>query len=147
MTFLKITDPSLKKTLVMVQILHVLVSVMQLCGTKFQCFYSTPTVVTIIDLTILMGKRDFRNLDQWNLLVTFWNISINVSEENNHQILDSSERRRNSFNNITYSESHSVNKEKKKKCYSGNMILLGKNMSSVTMEMLHSSEEWNVRIM
>ena len=64
MTFLKITDPSLKKTLVMVQILHVLVSVMQLCGTKFQCFYSTPTVVTIIDLTILMGKQDFRNLDQ-----------------------------------------------------------------------------------
>ena len=42
---------------------------------------------------------------------------------------------------LTYSESHSVNKEKKKKCYSGNMILLGKNMSSVTMEMLHSSEE------
>ena len=64
MTFLKITDPSLKETLVMVQILHVLVSVMQLCGTKFRCFHSTPTVVTIIDLTILMGKQDFRNLDQ-----------------------------------------------------------------------------------
>ena len=40
-------------------------------------------------------------------------ISINVSEENKHQILDSLGRRRNSFYNRTNSESRTVYMEKK----------------------------------
>ena len=63
MTFLKITDTSLKETLVMMKVLHVLVSVLQLCGTKLQRFYSTLTVVTIKDFTILMVKQHHWNLD------------------------------------------------------------------------------------
>ena len=48
-------------------------------------------------------------------------ISVNVSEENKHQILDSLGRRRKSFYNRTHSESHTVNKEKKRKYYSENI--------------------------
>ena len=39
MKFLKITGALLKETLVVVQFLHVLVSVLQFCGTKHHCFY------------------------------------------------------------------------------------------------------------
>ena len=49
-------------------------------------------------------------------------ISVNVSDENKHQILDSlGGRRRKSFYNGTYSESHTVHKEKKRKYYSENI--------------------------
>ena len=48
-------------------------------------------------------------------------ISINVSEENKHQILDSLGRRRKSFYNRPYSESHNVNEEKKRRYYSENI--------------------------
>ena len=56
MTFLKSADILLKKAMVMVQFLHMLVLVLQLCGTKLQCFYSILTVVMITDFTILMEK-------------------------------------------------------------------------------------------
>ena len=48
-------------------------------------------------------------------------ISVNVSEENKHQILDSLGKRRKSFYNRPYSESHTVNEEKKMKYYSENI--------------------------
>ena len=45
-------------------------------------------------------------------------ISVNVSDENKHQTLDSlGGRRRKSFYNRTCSESHTVDKEKKRKLF------------------------------
>ena len=44
-----------------------------------------------------------------------------VSEEKKHQILDSLGRKRKSFYNRTYSEPHTVNKEKKRRYYSENI--------------------------
>ena len=41
-------------------------------------------------------------------------IAFNVSEENKHQIWDSLRKKTNLFYNITYSESHTVSKEKKR---------------------------------
>ena len=129
MTFLKITGTLLKETLVVVQFLHVLVSELQLCGAKLHCFYLILTVAIIKDFTIVMEKQRFWN----NFLKTFFIenvsvsaetqydlqcISVNVSDENKHQTLDSlGGRRRKSFYNRTCSESHTVDKEKKRKLF------------------------------
>ena len=55
-------------------------------------------------------------------------ISVNVSDENKHQILDSLGRRRKSFYYRTYSESHTVIKEKKKK-YSENIDFIREKLA------------------
>ena len=75
-------------------------------------------------------------------------ISVNVSDENKHQILDSlGGRRRKSFYNGTYSESHTVHKEKKRKYYSENIDFIRKSIPSITVRMLHSSKKSNIHIM
>ena len=75
-------------------------------------------------------------------------ISVNVSDENKHQILDSlGGRRRKSFCNGTYSESHTVHKEKKRKYYSENIDFIRKSIPSITVRMLHSSKKSNIHIM
>ena len=148
----------------MAQFLYDLVSVLQLSGTKYQCFYLTLTVVTIKNFTILMGKQHFWNLDQWYLLITFWKhfviknfgvsvekqydlryIAINVSEENKYEILDSSGREESHF--ILKNIQNLMLLIRKRKGNIIQKIFLGKSLSPITMKMLDSSEKSNVHIM
>ena len=148
----------------MAQFLYDLVSVLQLSGTKYQCFYLTLTVVTIKNFTILMGKQHFWNLDQWYLLITFWKhfviknfgvsvekqydlryIAINVSEENKYEILDSFGRKESHF--ILKNIQNLMLLIRKRKGNIIQKIFLGKSLSPITMKMLDSSEKSNVHIM
>ena len=148
----------------MAQFLYGLVSVLQLSGTKYQCFYLALTVVTIKNFTILMGKQHFWNLDQWYLLITFWKhfviknfgvsvekqydlpyIAINVSEENKYEILDFFGRKESHF--ILKNIQNLMLLIRKRKGNIIQKIFLGKSLSPITMKMLDSSEKSNVHIM
>ena len=146
----------------MAQFLYDLVSVLQLSGTKCQCFYLTLTVSQ--NFTTLMGKQHFWNLDQWYVLTTFWKhfviknvgvsvekqydlqyIAISVSEENKYEILNSFGREESNF--ILKNIQNLTLLIRKRKGNIIQKIFLGKSLSPITMKMLDSSEKRNVHIM